>query len=65
MNIANGNRDKTIIDILKSIDESLKILAGRKQQSKPAVQKTYKDFYFAKTENKWEEKNKHDNEANT
>lgn len=61
MNIANGNRDKTIIDILKSIDESLKILAGRKQQSKPEVKKTYKDTYFTfgKSDNgKWEEVDK-------
>lgn len=49
------HRDKTIIDILKSIDESLKIIAGRSSEPK-MIKKTYAEKYFAPSEDNGEKK---------
>lgn len=50
------SNDKKLIDILQSIDESLKILSGRKEKKEPEViKKTYAEKYFRKSEDgKWE-----------
>lgn len=49
------NTDKKLIDILKSIDESLKIIAGRSSEPK-VIKKTYAEKYFSLSEDNGEKK---------